>query len=91
MIRIALGITWANADRLLESEHTPERRIVLIRFIRSDRKLGIFTERFEVQRNLVYCYVKAEIGTSLHSLELFLGDELIASFDYEVPSGDHGF
>ena len=80
-----------SAKKLPTLEHIPEGRIVLIRFIRSDRMLDIFTERFEVPRNLVYCYVKAEIDTSLHSLELFLGDELIASFDYEIPSGDRGF
>jgi putative transposase len=80
-----------SAKKLPTLELIPEGRIVLIRFIRSDRMLDIFTERFEVPRNLVYCYVKAEIDTSLHSLELFLGDELIASFDYEIPSGDRGF
>ena len=79
------------ATKLPRLDHIPEGRIVLIRFIRSDRKLDIFTEKFEVPRNLVYCYVRAEIDTSLHTLELFLADELITSFDYQIPSGDDGF
>lgn len=79
------------ASKLPRLEHIPEGRIILIRFIRSDRKLDVFTERFEVPRDLVYCYVKAEIDTSLHTLELYVGDEFVASFDYPIPTGDGGF
>jgi hypothetical protein len=80
-----------SAVKLPNLDHIPEGRIVLIRFIRSNRMLDIFTEKFEVPHSLVYCYVKAEIDTSLHSIELFLGDELITSFDYQIPSGVGGF
>ena len=83
--------TLPSALKLPRLDYIPDGRIVLIRFIRSNRQLDIFTERFEVPRDLVYCYVKAEIDISLHSLELFLGDELITSFDYQIPSGDGGF
>ena len=83
--------TLPSATKLPRLEHIPDGRIVLIRFIRSNRQLDIFTERFEVPRNLVYCYVKAEIDTSLHTLELYLEDEFVTSFDYPIPSGDGGF
>ena len=80
-----------SAVKLPRLDHLPEGRVLLIRFIRSNRQLDIFSERFEVPRDLVYCYVKAEIDTALHSIELFLGDELITSFEYQIPSGDGGF
>jgi len=83
--------TLPSATKLPRLEDIPDGRIVLIRFIRSDRQMDIFTERFEVPRNLVYSYVKAEIDTSLHTLELYLGDEFITSFDYMIPSGGSCF
>ena len=83
--------TLPAATKLPRLEDIPDGRIVLIRFIRSNRTLDIFTERFKVPRELVYCYVKAEIDTSLHALELYLGDEFITSFDYHIPSGVGGF
>lgn len=82
--------TLPSATKLPRLEHIPEGRIVLIRFIRSNRQLDIFTEKFKVPRDLVYSYVKAEIDTSLHTLELYLGDEFITSFDYPIPSGNDG-
>jgi hypothetical protein len=35
-------------------DHIPDGNISLIRFIRSDRKLDIFGEKFEVSKDLVY-------------------------------------
>jgi putative transposase len=78
--------TLPSATKLPRLEHIPEGRIILIRFIRSNRQLDIFTERFEVPRNLIYSYVRAEIDTSIHTLELYLGDEFITSFDYPIDS-----
>lgn len=82
--------TLPSATKLPRLEHIPEGRIVLIRFIRSNPQLDIFTEKFKVPRDLVYSYVKAEIDTSVHTLELYLGDEFITSFDYPIPSGNDG-
>ena len=79
--------TLPSATKLPRLEHIPEGSIVLIRFIRSNRQLDIFTEKFQVPRDLVYCYVKAEIDTSLHTLRLYNGDEFITSFDYHIPTG----
>jgi putative transposase len=87
----SLPQTLSAATKLPRLEDIPDGRIVLIRFIRSNQTLDIFTERFKVPRELVYCYVKAEIDTSLHALELYLGDEFITSFDYHIPSGVDGF
>jgi len=74
------------ASKIPKLDHIPDGQIIVIRFIRSDRKLDIFTEKFEVSRNLVYTYVRAVIDTSAYSLALYLGDELIQIFDYNVPS-----
>jgi putative transposase len=74
------------ATKLPRLEHIPDGQIIIIRFIRSDQKLDIFTEKFKVPKDLVYTYVKAVIDTSTHSFSLFLGDELIQIFDYHIPS-----
>ena len=59
--------------------------IILIRFIRSDRKLNIFGESFIVHKDLVYSYVKAVIVTSIHRLQVYQGEELVESFEYVLP------
>ena len=62
----------------------PDGNIILIRFIRSDRILDIFGEKFKVSKNLVYSYVKAVIVTKIHTLQLYLGEELVDTFDYQL-------
>ena len=64
---------------------------LLIRFIRSDRQLDIFTEKFEVPRELVYCYVKAVIDTTLQTLEIYLGEDFVTSFPYAIPTREKPF
>ena len=65
-------------------EDIPDGNIILVRFIRSDRMLNIFGETFKVPNDLVYSYVKAVIVTEIHTLQLYLGDELVTSFDYKL-------
>ena len=62
----------------------PDGNIILIRFIRSNRLLDIFGEKFKVSKSLVYSYVKAVIVTSIHTLQIYLGDEFVESFDYRL-------
>lgn len=62
----------------------PDGKIILIRFIRSNRILNIFGERFKVSKDLVYSYVKAVIVTEIHTLQLYLGEELVATYDYKL-------
>ncbi len=62
----------------------PDGNIILIRFIRSNRILDIFGEKFKVSKSLVYSYVKAVIVTEIHRLQLYLGEELVDSFDYRL-------
>ena len=64
----------------------PDGNVILIRFIRSNRKLDIFGEKFIMPKQLVYCYVKAVIVTAIHSLQIYLGEELIGCLPYELPS-----
>ena len=60
--------------------------IIVIRFIRSDRMLDVFGEKFKVSKDLVYFYVKAVIVTEIHQLQVYLGEELTQTFDYQLTT-----
>lgn len=77
-------LTLGATTKRPQLDYVPDGNIILIRFIRSDRKLDIFGEKFEVPEHLVYSYVKAVIVTEIHQLQLFLGDELIKTFQYQL-------
>ena len=66
-------------------EHIPDGNVILIRFIRSNRILNVFGEKYIVSKELVYSYVKAVIVTQIHRLQVYLGDDLVESFRYEMP------
>jgi len=66
-------------------EHIPDGNVILIRFIRSNRILNVFGEKYIVSKELVYSYVKAVIVTQIHRLQIYLGDDLVESFRYEIP------
>jgi len=68
-------------------DSVPDGNIILIRFIRSNRILDIFGEKFKVSKSLVYSYVKAVIVTEIHRLHLYLGEELVDSFNYQLTTG----
>ena len=70
--------------KLPDLDSIPDGNIILIRFIRSDRILDIFGEKFKVSKSLVYSYVKAVIVTKIHTLQLYLGEELVDTFDYQL-------
>ena len=70
--------------KLPNLDYIPGGKIILIRFIRSDRKLDIFSEKFSLSDKLVYSYVKAEIDTTSDSLAIYLGDELSHEFEYRL-------
>jgi putative transposase len=63
----------------------PDGNIIVIRFIRSDRKLDVFGEKFQVPQDLVYSYGKAVIVTKIHALQLYLDENLVKTFDYQLP------
>ena len=67
-------------------DKVPDGNIILIRFIRSDRMLDIFGEKFKVSKDLIYSYVKAVIVTSIGTLQIYLGDELVESFEYNLTA-----
>ena len=77
-------ITLGSNTKLSALDYVPDGKIILIRFIRSDRKLDIFGEIFEVSKNLVYSYVKAVIVTDIHQLQVFLDGDLVKTFDYPL-------
>ena len=60
--------------------------MILIRFIRSNRVIDVFGEKFIVSKELVYSYVKAVIVTQIHRLQIYLGEELVETFSYDIPS-----
>ena len=70
--------------KLPDLDSIPDGNIILIRFIRSNRILDIFGEKFKVSKNLVYSYIKAVIVTKIHTLQLYLGEELVDTFDYQL-------
>ncbi len=70
--------------KLPDFDTVPDGNIIFIRFIRSNRILDIFGEKFKVSKSLVYSYVKAVVVTELHRLQLYLGEELVDSFDYQL-------
>ena len=78
--------TLAPATKLPRLDYIPDGKILLIRFIRSDRKLNIFGETFKVSKDLVYSYVKAVIATKIHALNIYLGDELVDTFEYPISA-----
>jgi hypothetical protein len=72
--------------KLPDLDTVPDGNIILIRFIRSDRLLDIFGEKFKVSKNLIYSYVKAVIVTQIGSLQIYLGDDLVETFDYQLTA-----
>jgi hypothetical protein len=64
----------------------PDGNIIVIRLIRSDGVLNIFGEKFKLHKDLMYSYVKAVIITTIHRLQVYLGEELIDSFDYQMQA-----
>ena len=60
--------------------------MILIRFIRSNRVIDGFGEKFIVSKELLYSYVKAVIVTQIHRLQVYLGDELVETLSYDIPS-----
>lgn len=66
-------------------DYIPEGNVTFIRFIRSDRILNIFGEKFQLSKNLAYSYVKAVAITKLHTLQAYLGENLVEVFDYQLP------
>ena len=79
-------VTIGANTKLPKLDKVPDGNIIIIRFIRSDRMLNIFGEKFKVSKNLIYSYVKAVIVTSIGTLQIYLGDELVESFEYNLTA-----
>lgn len=62
-----------------------EGKIHLIRFIRSDKILDVFGEKFLQKKDCQYEYVKATIYVKEQCLKVFLFDELVQEFNYVIP------
>ena len=75
-------VTIGANTKLPQLDEIADGNIILIRFIRSNRVLDIFGEKFIVSKNLVYSYVKAIIVTKIRQLQVHLGNELVETFDY---------
>ena len=79
-------VTIGANTKLPQLDEVPDGNIILIRFIRSNRLLDIFGEKFKVSKNLVYSYVKAVIVTQIGLLQIYLGDELVETFEYQLTA-----
>ena len=62
-----------------------EGKIHLMRFIRSDRMLDVFGEKFLLKQDCQYEYVKSTIYVREQCLKVFLFDELVQEFKYDLP------
>jgi hypothetical protein len=80
------ALTIGANTKLSKLDEIADGNVILIRFIRSNRVLDIFGEKFTVSKELIYSYVKAVIVTKIHRLQLYLGDELVDGFDYHLPT-----
>lgn len=78
-------ITLGPNTKIPDLDYIPEGNIILIRFIRSNRMLDIFGEKFKVPKDLIYSYVKAIIVTEAQVLQLYLNQEFVKAFDYRLP------
>ena len=72
--------------KLPQLDEVPDGNIILVRFIRSDRMLNVFGEKFKVSKDLVYSYLKAVIVTGIHQLQIYLGDDLVNTLDYYLST-----
>ena len=79
-------LTLGPNTRMPKLNFLPDGTISLIRFIRSDRILNIFGEKFEVSKDLVYSYVQAMIVTEIYTLQVYLGEDFVQSFEYRMPT-----
>lgn len=79
-------VTIGANTKVPQLDEVPDGNIILIRFIRSNRLLDIFGEKFKVSKNLVYSYVKAVIITQISLLQIYLGDELVETFEYHLTA-----
>jgi len=78
---------------LLESEYQlPNEKIPLesgyihlIRFIRSDKILNIFGERFFLPQVPVYEYVTATICVNCHTIKIYQDNRLLGEIEYRLP------
>ena len=58
--------------------------VKIIDRVQKKRQLDILGEKFKVSKNLIYSYVKAIIIIQINHLQLYLGDELVQKFDYQI-------
>lgn len=83
----SLGVTLLSASFRLPKERISieDGYIHFYRFIRSDRQLVIFGEKFTVPKDLVYEYIIATICTDIHTLQVRHDDQLVEAFEYPLP------
>lgn len=61
-----------------------ESYIHFIRFIRSDLKLRIRGETFDLPPETMYQYVRATVYTEFHQLNVFVDNDLVRTFEYPL-------
>lgn len=79
-------VTIGANTKLPKLDSVPDGDIILIRFVRSNRLLDVFGEKFKVSKDLVYSYVKAVIVTQINSLQIYLGEDIVDTFEYQLTA-----
>jgi len=83
-----------NIKRLSEDFHIPDLKerprqgyVHLIRFVRSNKVISIFGEKFTVPEETVYQYVKAIINVKEQKLSFLIDDKVIDKVEYTYNKG----
>lgn len=78
-------LTFPEADKPQHPLKKPETgRYHLVRFIRSNQKLNVFGELFQVSSELLHEYVVATIDVKEQKLKLYLDKTQVEEFDYKL-------
>ena len=90
-IDIGYGYTKINTGARVESYPSIvgnfEENRISIGFERHlPEMIEIDGEKFEVSKDLVYSYVQAMIVTEIHTLQVYLGEDFVQSFEYRMPT-----
>lgn len=82
--RLSFRPIFPTSSFMVPKERPSEGKIHLVRFIRSDCMLDVFSEKFRVISDLVYEYVVATICVKEQKLEVVYDGKMVQEFDYRL-------
>ena len=82
--RLSFRPIFPTSSFMVPKERPSEGKVHLVRFIRSDCMLDVFSEKFRVISDLVYEYVVATICVKEQTLEVVYDGKMVQEFDYRL-------